>query len=108
MGLWVKRKQQVVVRDLWRKYDWKQPHRLVVVQTGGSIDQAKVYKARAVPQGLCGNLINAVKLLANQQADGPLTDYCEEHGQREQRRSHGRSARTFKVRKPQVPEGCLR
>ena len=53
-----------------RKYDWKQPNRLLVVQTGESVNQAKVFKARAVPQGLYGNMINALKLLANQQEDG--------------------------------------
>ena len=42
----------------------------LVVQTGDGIDQAKVFKAHAVPQGLCANLINALKLLANQQEDG--------------------------------------
>ena len=52
------------------KYDWKQPNRLLIVQTGDSIGQAKVFKAHAVPQGLCANLINALKLLANQQEDG--------------------------------------
>ena len=52
------------------KYDWRQPNRLQVVQTGESFEQAKVYKAHAVPQGLCANLINALKLLANQQEDG--------------------------------------
>ena len=52
------------------KYDWKQPNRLLVVQTGESINQAKVFKAHAAPQGLCGNLINALKLLANQKEDG--------------------------------------
>ena len=36
------------------KYDWRQPNRLLVVQTGC----------------LCANLINALKLLANQQEDG--------------------------------------
>ena len=30
----------------------------------------KVFKAHAIPQGLCENLINALKLLANQQEDG--------------------------------------
>ena len=35
-----------------------------------SFDQAKVFRAHAVPQGLCANLINALKLLANQQEDG--------------------------------------
>ena len=52
------------------KHDWKQPSRILVVLTGESIDQAKVFKVRAVPQGLCGNLINALKLLANQKEDG--------------------------------------
>ena len=52
------------------KYDWKQPNRLLVVQTGDSFEQAKVFKAHAVPRGLCANLVNALKLLANQQEDG--------------------------------------
>ena len=52
------------------KNDWKQPNRLLVGQTGKSINQAKVFKAHAVPQGLCGNLINELKLLANQQEEG--------------------------------------
>ena len=42
----------------------------MVVQRGESINQAKVFKAHAVPQGLCGNLIIALMLLANQQEDG--------------------------------------
>ena len=41
-----------------------------MVQTGESVHQAKVFRALAVPQGLCGNLINSLKLLANQQEDG--------------------------------------
>ena len=40
------------------------------MQTGERVEQAKVFKAHAVPQGLCENLINALKLLANQQEDG--------------------------------------
>ena len=51
------------------EYDWKQPNRLLVVQTGESVNQAKVFRAHAVLQGLCGNLINALKLLTNQQED---------------------------------------
>ena len=47
-----------------------QPNRLLVVQTGESFEQAKVLKAHVVPQGLCANLINALKLLVNQQQDG--------------------------------------
>ena len=38
----------------------------LVVQTGESFELAKVFKVHAVPQGLCENLINALKLLANQ------------------------------------------
>ena len=52
------------------KYDWEQPNMLLVLQTGESVNQAKVFKAHAVPQGLCGNLINELELLANQQEDG--------------------------------------
>ena len=55
---------------MWRKYDWRQPNRLLVVQTGESVEQAKVFKAHAASQGLCANLINALKVLANQQEDG--------------------------------------
>ena len=51
-------------------YDWKQPTKLLVVQTRDSFEQTKLFKAHAVPHGLCANLINALKLLANQQEDG--------------------------------------
>ena len=54
------------------EYDWKQPNRFLVVQTGESVEQAKVVKAHAVPQGLCANLISALKLPANQQEDGDV------------------------------------
>ena len=52
------------------KADWRQPSSLLVVQTGDSFEQAKVFKAHAIPQGLCEILIKALKLLANQQEDG--------------------------------------
>ena len=48
----------------------KQPKRLLVAQTGENMNQAKVLKAHPVPQGLCGHLTNALKLLVNQQEDG--------------------------------------
>ena len=35
------------------KYDWRAPNKLLVVQTGDSASQAKVFKAHAVPQGVC-------------------------------------------------------
>ena len=41
-----------------------------MVQTRASASRAKVFKAHAVPQGLCENLIDALKLLANHQKDG--------------------------------------
>ena len=41
----------------------------MVVRTGEIVEQAKVFKAHSMPQGLCENLINALKLLANQQED---------------------------------------
>ena len=76
---------KLVARDLWRKnYDWKQSNRLLVVQTGESVHQAKVFRAHAVPQGLFGNMINALKLLAKQQEDGDgftqniVTNLCDE------------------------------
>ena len=84
MGLWGAKAYTLVVRDLLRKNGWKQLNRLLVVQTGESTNQAKVFRAHAVLQGLCGDLINALKLLANQQEDRErlihniVTNVCEE------------------------------
>ena len=39
------------------RYDCKAPNRLLVVQTFESVNQAEVFRAHAVPQGLCGNLM---------------------------------------------------
>ena len=66
-----------------------------MVQTGECINQAKVLKAHAVPQGLCGHLINALKLLANQQEDGDglIQVIVTNLGEGEQKRSHGRVER---------------
>ena len=63
VGHW-RENHKVVVRNLWRKV------RQEDVQTGDGIEQAMVFKAHAVPQGLCENLTNALKWLANQQEDG--------------------------------------
>ena len=41
-----------------------------VVQLGTNANEAKVFRAHAAPQGPCDTLINALKLLANQQKDG--------------------------------------
>ena len=63
-------------RCSWRRavcggqYEWRAPHRLLVVQLGTNAHEAKVFRAHTAPQGLCDNLINALKLLANQERDG--------------------------------------
>ena len=111
------------------KYDCRQPNKLLVVQTGERFEQAKVFKAHAVPQGLCANLINAQKLVANQQEDGDdllqnivtnlgkgsrkgLTDGLREFIKVDNERGLDvgalrRGTGTFKVRKPKAPEGVL-
>ena len=38
----------LVVCNLWRKYDWKEPNRLLVVQTSEGVNHATVFKAHAV------------------------------------------------------------
>ena len=111
------------------KYDWKQPNRLLVVQTSESVNQAKVFRAHAVPQGLCGNFIDALKLQANQQEDGDgliqniVTNLCEvsrkgpADGLREfleQFDNHRapevghlkEGSGTFQTRRPKGQEGC--
>ena len=97
-------------------------------KTGESINQAKVFKAHAVPHGFCGNLINALKLLANQQEDGDglilniATNLGERsrkglaHGLREFIKIDNQRAfevgylsegmGKFKVRRPKGSEGC--
>ena len=40
------------------------------VQIGVNANEAKVFRAHAVPLELCDNLINALELLTNQQKDG--------------------------------------
>ena len=119
---------QLVVRNVWRKYKWRVPNRLLVVQTGDNASQAKVFKAHAVPQGVCENLINALKLLANQQKDGDspvqsiVTGLCERsrkgimEGLRNIIEVDNRSAQevgrlkegtsSFEVRRPKFEEGC--
>ena len=52
------------------KYERRAPNRIQVVQLGTNASEAEVFKAHLAPQGSCQNLINALKLLANQQKDG--------------------------------------
>ena len=86
--------------------------------------QAKVFKAHAVPEGLCANLTNALELLANQQEDGDglLQNIVKDLG-RESRRgltdgllrvdneraldALRRGTGTLKVRKVKALEGSL-
>ena len=50
------------------QYDWRAPNR---IQLSANANGAKVLKAHAAPLWLCDNLVvNALKLLANQQIDG--------------------------------------
>ena len=92
-----------------------------------SFEQAKVFKAHAVPQGLCENVINALKLLANQQEDGDglqqnivanlgkwsrkgLTDSLRDFIRVDNNHALDvgelhRGTGTFKDRKPDAPEG---
>ena len=60
--------------------------------------------------GLCGNLINALKLLANQQKKG-LTQGLREFIKIDNERALeigylSQGMGKFKVRRPKVPEGC--
>ena len=104
------------------EYDWRAPNRLLVVQTGDSASQAKVVEARAAPQGLCENLINALKLLANQQKDGdsPVQSIVTARKALWSRRNiieidnrsvlevgHLKETKNlFEVRRPKIEEGC--
>ena len=53
----------------------------------------KMFKAHAAPLGLCDNLINALKLLANQEKDGesPDSKFCNRPARKKQKRHHGRA-----------------
>ena len=61
---------KVVVRNLWRRVRLEATEQVLGRANWESFEQVKVFKAHAVPQGLCANLIIALKLLANQQEDG--------------------------------------
>ena len=101
----------------------------LVVQTGEHVSQAKVFTAHAVPEGLsrCGNLTNALKLLANKQEDGDgiiqnivtslgevsrkgltegLRNLIQVDNHRALEVGHQREGwRSFKVRRPKGEEG---
>ena len=81
----------MVVRNCWREVRLEATEQVFGRTNSYSIEQTKVFNAHAVPRGLCAILINALKLLANQQEDGDgLLQNIEGPGQGEQKRSHGR------------------
>ena len=51
---------------------------MLVVQVGANANETKVFKEHAEVLGLCDNLMNALKLLTNQQKDGGsrVRDVC--------------------------------
>ena len=67
--------------------------------TGDSIEQAKVFKAHAAPRGLCAYLINALKMLANQQeyGDGLLQNIVKNLGKESRKGLTNRSREFIKV-----------
>ena len=95
----------MLARDLWRKYDWKQPNRLLVVQTSESVNQAQVFRAHAVLQGFRGHLIHALKLLANQQEDGDgfIQNIVTNFGERKQEWPHEGAPRICTSRQSSCP-----
>ena len=70
VGLWGETTTKWWCAICGERCDWREPNRLLVVQPGEGFEQAKVFKAHAVPQWLFATWINALKLLANQQEDG--------------------------------------
>ena len=79
-------------KKTWRNgrklHVWRAPNRLLVVQTGESATQAKVFQASAVPQGICENLTQ----LAGEPTRGwrwPCTEYCNRPLSKEQERCYG-------------------
>ena len=52
------------------QYDWRAPNRLQIIQDSADPREAKVFRAHTVPEGMCDNLTNSLKLLTHQQKDG--------------------------------------
>ena len=55
------------VRHVAAIYDWRHPNRTLVMQDSKDRREATFFRAHAAPHGICDHLVNAVKLLANQQ-----------------------------------------
>ena len=67
------------------------------MQFGVHANEAKVFTAHAAPLRICDNLINALKLLANQQkdGDGPKQSIVTGLHERSRKRHHGRVKKLF-------------
>ena len=52
------------------QYDWRNPNRILAMQDSTDHREANVFRAHAAPHGVCDNLINAPKPLANLHQDG--------------------------------------
>ena len=50
-----------------RQYDWRNPNSVLIVQDSTDRSEAKVFRAHVPHKGVCENLMNADKFLANQQ-----------------------------------------
>ena len=85
---WTRRQQEqkeetlqlVGARLFGGQYEWRALNRILVVQLGVNANEAKVFKAHAALLGLCDNLINALKLLANQQKNGDSPNHSTATG----------------------------
>ena len=120
--------QQLVVHDLWRKIRLEKTKQAFWLYKQVKVSFRPRSLKQAVPQSLCGNLINALKLLANQQEDGDgliqkivrnlgkesrkgltegLTEFIKIDNVRALVVGYlNRGMGNFTVRKPKVPEGC--
>ena len=85
------------------QHEWRAPNIILVVQLGTNPNEAKVFKAHAAPQGLCDNLINALKLLANHPKDGdsPIRSFVTGLHERSTKGNHGRAKKLHRSRQPQ-------
>ena len=62
--------QLVVCAAYGGQYDWRNPNRILVIHDSTDRREATGFRAHAAPHGVCDNLFNALKLLANQQQGG--------------------------------------
>ena len=75
----------------WKQCNWwcggvwrRNPNGVLAIQDGDGCREAAVFRAHAAPQRVCDHLINALKLLANQQtgSDSPFEMLVAGHQER--------------------------